>query len=676
MKYKRSRFLVALAGCLIISWQVQADNYRHGNPMGASESNWVTGGEDLANTRNNGKVRLQPEDVEKIMQAWSYKFRGDPWTQPTVAWGKVFMGDNKGWIYALDATTGELVWEKELKSYWDKPGKGNPTHDSNDINDPHNLFPNPKPDIAATRSALAARYSKVHGRTLIFGDQAGNPTIANADGTTVPFNGANIYLVDADNGRLLRMTKVAQNDELSKNADGLFPAQLDVPADFTVLTGAMAVAGNTIVTGVAGLAEANPGCRPATDGGCTLRGRVMAFNADTLKLKWQTYTTPEVAGYTGASVWQSTPAIDRKRGLVFVGTGDNYTTPYDTCYIEEVDKSSGDPYIIGEEFVKTCINGDPERESEWARNYVDSILALDLRTGEIEWSHRTLMYDTWNLACLGGPGVNLPDGTPVNWVDHCGPDMDFSHHPMLCKSNYGPRSVLVVGQKTGQMRGLNPNNGDVIWNTDGNLLDEFEAGLVGGFQWGAACTGKSIVGLAANSYGQDHTVASGDEITTGGSIVVFDATSGQVKSETLPTTLDVVHPGLQSTAATIRGLGPIAEGGPPATIGAASCAGRICGWGTSGVHGSLLLTDTRTGETLWQRETANGSVLWGGAFVELPKQGKWWFVGAGYASFDTGVGSDGVHPNFWGYSFNPELLDDKKGKKGHKKGHHKKDKRW
>ena len=137
------------------------------------------------------------------MQAWSYKFRGDPWTQPTVAWGKVFMGDNKGWIYALDAKTGKLVWEKELKSYWDKPGKGNPTNDRNDPNDPHNLFPNPKPDLAATRSALAARYSRVHGRTLNFGDQAGNPTLVNDDGTTVPFNGANIYLVDADNGRLI-----------------------------------------------------------------------------------------------------------------------------------------------------------------------------------------------------------------------------------------------------------------------------------------------------------------------------------------------------------------------------------------------------------------------------------------------------------------------------------------
>ncbi|MEM7283757.1 MAG: PQQ-binding-like beta-propeller repeat protein, partial [Pseudomonadota bacterium] len=658
MKFASRNSIFALLAGAFLSLPAIADNYGY-SPMGPPESNWATGGEDRANTRNNGKVRLAPEDVEKIMQKWSYKFRGDPWTQPTVAWGKVFMGDNKGWIYALDAKSGKLIWEKELKSYWDRPGRRNPTNDANDPNDPDNLFPNPKPDIAATRSALAARYSRVHGRTLIFGDQAGNPTLVNEDGTTVPFNGANIYLVDADNGRLLRMTKVAQNDEPARNGDGLFPAQLATPADFTVLTGAMALAGNTVITGVAGLAEANPGCRPATDGGCTLRGRVLAFNADTLKLKWETYTTPAVKGFTGASVWQSTPAVDMRRGLVYVGTGDNYTTPYDTCYIEEVDKSSGDFYTIGEEFVKTCIKPYKERRKQWRRNFVDSILAINLKNGKIKWSHRTLLYDTWNLACLGGG--TLPDGTPVNWVDHCGPDMDFSHHPMLCRSNYGPRSVLVVGQKTGQMRGLNPRNGKLIWETDNNFLSDFAPGLVGGFQWGAACTGNSIVGLAANSYGQDHTIADGSETTTGGSMVVFDSTTGNVKSETLPKTRDEVHPGLQSVAATIRGLGPIAEGGPPATIGAASCAGRICGWGTSGKHGSLLLTDTRTGETLWSKATANGSVLWGGAFVELPKHGKWWFVGAGYASFDTGVGSDGVHPNFWAYSFNPELLEDKGG---------------
>ena len=123
-----------------------------------------------------------------------------------------------------------------------------------------------------------------------------------------------------------------------------------------------------------------------------------------------------------------------------------------------------------------------------------------------------------------------------------------------------------------------------------------------------------------------------------------------VEFETLPDTLDLVHPGLQSDAAFLRGLGAIEEGGEPATIGAASCAGRVCGWGTSGQFGSLLLTDVQTGETLWTQDLANGSVLWGGAFVKL-RGTVHWFVGSGYSSFNTGVGSDGENVNFWAYKF-------------------------
>ena len=630
--------IVAL--CLGVIFASDAIANGKGNTLGPKGSVWATGGATDGNTRNNKEVNLKPSDVENIMEAWSVKLEGDPWTQPTVAWGKVFLGDNKGFIYAFDAASGAQIWKQELRDYWDVNGGDNPTNDANDPNDPNNVFPNPKPGIAATRSALAARYSKVHGRTLIFGDQAGNPTLG-----PVPFNGANVYLINADTGELLVMTKLANNDPLAKNDAGQFPAEIG--ADFTVLTGAMAIAGDKVITGVAGLAEANPGCRPLTDGGCTLRGKAVALNADTLALEWETYMTPDVKGFTGASVWQSTPAVSMQTGMVYVGTGDNYTTPYDGCYVG-IDKTGKSRDEIEAEFISTCIDGDPVAEADWARNYVDSIVALDLDSGAIKWVYRTLQYDTWNLACLGGP--TLPDGTPVNWLDHCGPDMDFSHHPMLCRSENGKNSMLVVGQKSGIMRGLDPETGALKWETDGNAVDIFDEGLVGGFQWGAACTRQTVVGLAANSYAQQHDLEDGSS-TTGGTMVGFDTKTGEVLYEVAPDTSDVVHPGLQSVAALIRGLGAIPEGGPPAAIGAVSCAGRVCGWGTTGKFGSLILSDIKTGETLWTRDVANGSVLWGGAFVRLPSQGTFWLVGSGYPSFDTGVGSDGTNPNFWAFKF-------------------------
>ena len=56
---------------------------------------------------------------------------------------------------------------------------------------------------------------------------------------------------------------------------------------------------------------------------CTFRGSVVALDAATGRLLWQTYTVP--AGYSGGAVWGSTPAVDRADGLLYVGPGT--TTP-------------------------------------------------------------------------------------------------------------------------------------------------------------------------------------------------------------------------------------------------------------------------------------------------------------------------------------------------------------
>ena len=43
------------------------------------------------------------------------------------------------------------------------------------------------------------------------------------------------------------------------------------------------------------------------------------------KVIWQTPMVPK--GYTGGALWSSTPAIDPTRGVVYITTGNNYTTP-------------------------------------------------------------------------------------------------------------------------------------------------------------------------------------------------------------------------------------------------------------------------------------------------------------------------------------------------------------
>ena len=50
-----------------------------------------------------------------------------------------------------------------------------------------------------------------------------------------------------------------------------------------------------------------------------------ALDLETGKLLWKTLMTP--ADYPGNAVWGSSPAIDTKRGSVYVATGNNNDAP-------------------------------------------------------------------------------------------------------------------------------------------------------------------------------------------------------------------------------------------------------------------------------------------------------------------------------------------------------------
>lgn len=553
---------VALAAALSASSQAA--------PPPPAGSEWPLGGGNIRNTRNNVDIDVHPKQAEGISEVWNKTLNGDAWTQPTVAYGKVYMTDNAGWIYAWDAVTGGEIWSRQLRDSWNDPAAA----EQNDPNDAANEFPNPQPTFAASRTAPAVSYSEHWGVPVVYiGDQAGNPTLP---GT--PFNGANIYAINGNTGQLLAMTKVAQDHFTPGNPK---PANF---LDFTILTGAMAVHNGTLITGVSALAEANPQC--IAEGICTFRGRVMAFDADTLQLKWQTYTVPDNP-YAGGSVWQSTPSIDTTRNQVYVGTGDNYKILAETqSCVEQAKKIGTTPEEVGS-LIKACIASAPN----WEHNHFDSILALDLDTGQINWVKSTLAYDVWHLGCLG------PD-----WLDRCGPDMDFSQHPMICamKNEQTGRheDIVVVGQKTGEMFGLSPDTGSVVWKTDRNKVgDNFKPGLVGGFMWGSACTSRTIVGLAANSYAEEHRL-SRQQSTRGGSVVGFDPKTGKVRFETPQTEDTALTGGLLDTVIQILFGRSIDPQYPASNFGAPTCAGRTCFWGSTGITGVLYATDTQTGKTV------------------------------------------------------------------------------
>ena len=185
---------------------------------------------------------------------------------------------------------------------------------------------------------------------------------------------------------------------------------------------------------------------------CTFRGGLVALDAASGKVLWKTNTIAaapapshknsagtQMMGPAGAAVW-SAPTIDAKRGLIFVATGDSYT--------------------------------DVPQEG------ADAIVAMDLVTGAVKWKTQVTPNDNYLSGCESGPLVNCP--TPL------GRDADFGASPILMTLPSGA-DILLAGQKSGTVYGLDPATGRVLWRSKVG-----EGGPLGGIQFGMATDGKRL----------------------------------------------------------------------------------------------------------------------------------------------------------------------------------------
>lgn len=185
---------------------------------------------------------------------------------------------------------------------------------------------------------------------------------------------------------------------------------------------------------------------------CKSHGAVRALDAATGEIRWTTRMTPpaektyrsdvgtQMWGPSGAAVW-TTPTVDAQRERIYIGTGENTSTP--------------------------------------ATDLSDAIVALDMETGEIAWSFQATAGDAFNMACGFRKGPSCPKED--------GPDFDFGATPVLTGLPDG-RDILVAGQKSGVVHALDAEDGTVLWQTrlsDGTAL--------GGVHWGIAVSGGRVV---------------------------------------------------------------------------------------------------------------------------------------------------------------------------------------
>jgi polyvinyl alcohol dehydrogenase (cytochrome) len=186
---------------------------------------------------------------------------------------------------------------------------------------------------------------------------------------------------------------------------------------------------------------------------CTFRGSLVAYDGASGDKIWETFTIEQEPTFTkqnasgtdnfgpsGAPSWNS-PAIDTKRRQVYFGTGENYSSP--------------------------------------ATLTSDAIFAFDADTGDVNWTFQATPLDAWNQAC----GMPNRDNCPIE----DGPDFDFGASVTFATDSAGQDYVL-GGQKSGVVHALNPDTGELIWQTKVG-----RGGIQGGVHFGMATEGDKVI---------------------------------------------------------------------------------------------------------------------------------------------------------------------------------------
>ena len=255
-------------------------------------------------------------------------------------------------------------------------------------------------------------------------------------GVFFALNNRTVYAIDAQTGKLLWETQIQGQHGLS-GSSAFHEGRLYVP-----------LTGTDVIGGFNPKAEC-----------CKSRGAVAALDANTGKLIWKTEVIQEplvqhgknslgtaVWGPSGAGVW-NTPTIDAKRGVLYVGTGNSY--------------------------------------GPIASATSDSIMAIRLKDGAIQWHHQEFKNDAFMLGCpdKGPPGQICPETIGEDW--------DFGGASVIQQPLGGGKEILVAAGKGGVAIGLDPDQkGKLVWRT--KLYDKTPPTADGLVMFGGTADGKRV----------------------------------------------------------------------------------------------------------------------------------------------------------------------------------------
>ncbi len=274
-------------------------------------------GFETGNTRFQAATSIDAENVGNLELVWAFGLpdAAEARSHPVVTADTVFVASVSGNLFALDRDWGCVKWHYASET--------------------------------PLRTPLALGHVEDRG-ALFLGDVA-----------------SSVHAVDARTGEGIWTSEV-----------GLF--------DASMLTGGIAHHGGTLFVPVSAFGvvlATNPEYEC-----CKSHGAVQALDAATGEILWTTRMTPpaektyesdagtQMWGPSGAAVW-TTPTIDAQRGRIYVGTGENTSTPATDLSdaIVALDMATADPEIPREDYVPK-----------------PGVYALDLATGNLAWTHKAI----------------------------------------------------------------------------------------------------------------------------------------------------------------------------------------------------------------------------------------------------------------------------------------------
>src|SRR5487761_963284 len=90
---------------------------RGGVPAAVTQS-WPVAGQNLSNTRDQAaETAISASNVSQLVPKWTLTTAGEVSATPTVAGGTVYVPDWGGKLWAVNASTGAVVWSHTVASY-------------------------------------------------------------------------------------------------------------------------------------------------------------------------------------------------------------------------------------------------------------------------------------------------------------------------------------------------------------------------------------------------------------------------------------------------------------------------------------------------------------------------------------------------------------------------------